>query len=70
MLWKKHIFLVHFICNVTFQFQTKKKQKKNVKIYMLKSSLNLFGTKWMDLFKLWDAPRSVLGGNIVGSIKG
>lgn len=36
---------------------------------MLKNSLNLFGTKFMELFKMWDTSISVRYENVVGMVK-
>ncbi|XP_014786684.1 uncharacterized protein K02A2.6-like [Octopus bimaculoides] len=59
------VFVGESVCNITFRDQMKRE-----KVCVLKNSINLFGTEWMELFKMWNTPISVLCGNIVGSVEG
>ena len=48
---RKRIKFEKFISNVTFQGRMLK-----LKTCVLKNTENLFGTDWMEKFKLWDMP--------------
>ncbi|XP_029633877.1 uncharacterized protein K02A2.6-like [Octopus sinensis] len=62
---KRLVFVGESVCNIILHDQMKKE-----KVCVLKNSVNLFGTEWMELFKMWNTPVSVLCSNIVGSVEG
>lgn len=57
---QKLYFIGKFICNVTFQSETKMSI-----IYWLRYSRNLFDAECMELFKIWDTSINVFWENIV-----
>lgn len=58
MVLQEKYYIDECVCN-------EKVENKRIKIYVLKHSLNLFGTEVRDLFNLWNTPIVILSTKIV-----